>query len=1233
MKKSINYLLLLVFAFCISTSLYAQDDREKPIKIIIKRPPPQRLNQADLWNITIINSGQSFSAYLFGSMTNNENGELIATGQTMTFEVNKGTTNFKVSDLPKVPDVSYLSKDPKYKQSFMNTGGAPPGDYKVCIELRYTNNTVAGDDCFEQKIIGSDAPQLISPKDEEELNISNPVFTWMHMKAPGSEQSYTLKIVELKGDESPENAMLKNKAFFEKEGITQQMFQYPSSAPKFEEEKKYAWGVLDIRNNKWSDFRILNQRLKKISCKDLTVNIKNSDKTKKDDKENSNKRDTMRNKDCCFDISITNNYTGLLTSNPYAFRVTSRNATIISANSLPFGWSRNPGVISPNTNSIIWNNSSGAIPNGVTKLGTLCFGNIRTDPFYVVYDWMNKDGKVICKDSIKLSCSDSNKTYGIDTTCKSNIVQNGNFFLSNIPGLMPVGSVLNWSIGYGSPNVHNDPNEGCWDLGYIELSGNKNSGNCIKQVLSPSNKIILGKKYKLSIAIKFVSQNSSTDYVKIRAIAFNNSLPSLGSHPLPNSDIAVIGISPQIKACSDWTVNVFHTWVANKNFDNIAINAENNENSQISNAFIDNVQMCEVNEDVDCYGISLDEHGKPIIPSNLAPYMRAECPPITEYINQLNGNVNDLYGSLCPGFVPGTDTWYQNCPDPCFSVGGTLPDEVKNFDCNKLIQEMGLNISCEELMEMLKKPVDIEEPKIKLRVIMPPAPKRCDSLLKFVPNPSLPFGGRDIIFIHGLKLDHLCDKASEIAGADKEWPTDRNEFFGNGYFKKRANETWEDHIWNFLQSRQATNLPTNRYLTVSYNCNQRAEVGANAILDQIREAMDNGEGVVSNGDRRGKECFGKEYVIISHSTGGLVTDIALSIAQRTTTDPVLAAKWGNLGFIYSGLKTHIALQGALSGSNLAKLFVALQGTDLTSKIAYRNMRGECENGSTWVRPEIVNNSILIDLIPEYTNLRWGSYINSVPVPTLTVAGGHLENGLEGFLQNQVHRGNDDGVLSMDCACGNPTFQLNAPTYFEATSIVKAFDMGIEPHRGAYYFFEQKAPGLLTSYQFNAGCIPFLSPTGMVEPVASFSGNSMDRWRNHFSFIQSTSDHFGGPRGRGADHGAPFILSNAINTSGYQAPLFDYVTSDGTRNWEESRVVTDPSIYTNGLVNGAMINSVYEEQRGLEISFTIYWPEFYNWRLKWVGHTFSFWIWKRKYHLLENSQTKTECDYVYQYILR
>lgn len=241
MKKIIS-LFFVILTFTVTSNSFAQS-----VTLKMKRPPLNQLKAADLWSATITNSGEAFTAYLYGSMTNNENSELIATGQTVTFEVKRGTTNFKVSDLPSVPDINYLSKDPKYKQSFMNTGGAPPGDYKICVQMRFTDNTVAGEDCFDQKIAGGDAPQLISPRNDEELNNDNPIFTWMHFKA-GSDQTYTLRIVELKGNESPENAMLKNKAFFEKEGITMQMLQYPSTAPKLEEGKKYAWQVSVYQN-------------------------------------------------------------------------------------------------------------------------------------------------------------------------------------------------------------------------------------------------------------------------------------------------------------------------------------------------------------------------------------------------------------------------------------------------------------------------------------------------------------------------------------------------------------------------------------------------------------------------------------------------------------------------------------------------------------------------------------------------------------------------------------------------------------------------------------------------------------------------------------------------------------------------------------------------------------------------------------------------------------------------
>jgi hypothetical protein len=449
MKKVIIYLIAVIILVSTSGSIFAQ------VTFRMKRPPLNQLKSADLWNATIINTGEAFTAYLYGSMTNNENSELIATGQTMTFVVKKGTTNFKVSDLPKIPDVSYLAKDPKYKQSFMNTGGAPPGDYKICCELRYTNNSVAGEDCFDQKITGGDAPQLISPRDEEELRIDNPVFTWMHTKAPGSNQTYTLRIVELKESQSPDEAIKRNKAFFEKEGISPTLFQYPASAPKFETGKKYVWLVKigDLQStmsifDRWGNMLIAQE----ITCKDFKFNIVQNNKgdekmkispgtregdtalNKGDEKmkisPGTREGDTALNKGDeeinikrksryviklnkgdekmrisidikDYDISITNNYSGLPVNRPVSFTITA-NTKIISASDVPDGWKRTPSKFPPGSSGIKWTNNSGDIPNGLTDLGSITFENSSSEPIVVIYEWLNKDGRVICKDTVQV---------------------------------------------------------------------------------------------------------------------------------------------------------------------------------------------------------------------------------------------------------------------------------------------------------------------------------------------------------------------------------------------------------------------------------------------------------------------------------------------------------------------------------------------------------------------------------------------------------------------------------------------------------------------------------------------------------------------------------------------------------------------------------------------------------------------------------------------------------------
>ena len=78
----------------------------------------------------------------------------------------------------------------------------------------------------------NDAPSkiaLISPANGSTISAKDkPKFTWTHEKQePEKANTYKIKIVEIFDEQSPADAMKNNKPFFEKEGLTEQFFQYP----------------------------------------------------------------------------------------------------------------------------------------------------------------------------------------------------------------------------------------------------------------------------------------------------------------------------------------------------------------------------------------------------------------------------------------------------------------------------------------------------------------------------------------------------------------------------------------------------------------------------------------------------------------------------------------------------------------------------------------------------------------------------------------------------------------------------------------------------------------------------------------------------------------------------------------------------------------------------------------------------------------------------------------------
>ncbi|MBC7775246.1 MAG: hypothetical protein H7246_07395 [Phycisphaerae bacterium] len=933
------------------------------------------------------------------------------------------------------------------------------------------------------------------------------------------------------------------------------------------------------------------------------------------------KKQTDGRNSCCYQITLSNKLPAHAKLFPSAFQVSISSGNITDVYAASNTWTQKPQTVPPKTKTIVWNHISSKIPRGKTDVATLCVEGLA--PVWLQYAWLDRTGKVLCRDSVKLEGCIIEPTE----LCENQLIRNGEFTIK-------VGAAMFWAKGYGNPKFLDTPNKGFFDPGYVEMSGNMTTGAAVVQALLPANKIELKKKYLLSVGVRFFSKSNTLDYARIRAVAFNGSLPTTGTHPTPSANIAIIGRSGKIRDCNDWSVIEFPVWVANKDFQNIAINVFTNDGTA-SVLWIDNVSLCEVALGGDCDEVQRDAKGNPIIPAGYGAVPPGfTCQPEIEEDEYDNGSLQDLYGQLY-GY-DGTTNWYTQASDKCFSIGGTLPAEVINYNCDDSLKMAGIKMTCDELQRMVEDP-DVDIFDLDSLPYLPPIEKLSrDTACKPLPDDigNVAFRGKDIIYVHGLELGHLVSRILNIPlGAASNWPQDQSEFYGTGYYKDAAEKTWDDHIRYFALGKNYKN----RYLVVAYNCSQRMEVAVHSVLSQIRVAMETGRGVRNPNpeDPRGTACFARDYVIISQSTGAIVADVALAIANNTKTDPNLAAQYGNIGLIADRCKGHIARRGAFTGSDLATILVGLGNqpspTATILATAFVLQKNDPIINVNFNYP-VIRQSILVDLIPKITRKKWGPYSDQVPVPVLTIAGGHpsffSQNDLAftnlspllGIppsaaqsaalgMKYTVHPGYDDGVITMDCATGRKN-TFASQSYFSTNNVLKVFDMGIKKPRAISYFIDQRMP--FNPLKFGAASTPYLSPTGMVQPVSSVTLNQP--YNNHYAFIQAASEHW---------------IKKDLGCCDYKTTAIG-----GSSNNEEELVVENAGLFhsTTGIIDPAIIAEMGETIKGQIILLpsiklryvrgiprpVIYWKKFY--------------IWKRTYHKFRNDGLY-DCDYIYQYLFR
>ncbi len=843
--------------------------------------------------------------------------------------------------------------------------------------------------------------------------------------------------------------------------------------------------------------------------------------------------------------------------------------------------------------------------------------------------------------------------------CDSNLLQNGTFSLGLFPGFLSgVGDVDHWNTANGNPYVLNSA--GCDEIGYIKMQGNKLSGDAIQQGLLPGNKIVKNKWYRVSMCVRLDSNVMTNPNLKMRVMAFNGLLPT-GVHAPASSSASIIGFTGLINS-KEWTTVELDSWYAYKDFDNVAINIFNNDTLINSVGYIDGVCLHSVTDSCDCDGLERDSLGNVIIPSELLALMDTTDATI-DTVEMFMGSLKDIYGD----WNTDLDTFYNDTPDLCCkSIGGKIPDAAEDFSPEDSLAALGVTIPMDSVRHilsdyatsladsMLTNFPNFEDKFSELAMI--PGIQidslcECDSTTSSIPNdPASPFQGMDIIYVHGLDVGAIKKKVFDYSSFQHltKWPDNKQEFYNNyhenhyyGGWKKYADDYWEAHVNEYLKPPGTSYK--NRYLTIAWPSTQRIPYDVHAMLSQIYEAMSNGQGVelIDAADPRGKKDFGKNgLVIISHSTGGLLTNVAMAVAEQTKTNFPLRLIYGPAYRMSDKAKVHIAMHTALAGSHIATVGLLILDRPVLLGLASIVFEGGLPSIPSAVDYALTaRKSILVDLCPPVSQLVWMypiSLLNLNPVPTLTIAGGDPGNSSPSntlLVKSLLLPGFDDGVLTIECQVGNPLPAslpkiplppiytlayglVSAPGVYFPTSNRKAVDMGIQPYRATSYYIAQFKEEHSLFGAAATGCTPFISPTGMVQPfhLNSYTRNSLLRYTKHYSFLQSTSYHNSGPKGTVQFGNTPYYSKN-------------YTPSFGERNFEEESVITNNIVYTSGLVSSSFHGLMERTVKGPHktIKFKLC--------KKCKTYSKTFWLWQRNYDRLHGFNELLECDYIYKYVLK
>ncbi len=263
-----NCKVCFIITAIVTIFLFMQINIYGQVTVQLQQPPAFQFKIEHMWKVTLINTTNSaYTVYLKGSATESVQGQIIE-ATTSSFLLSPGVKVINMHELmPMKIDVT----NSKYSDVVQNIGGLPTGDYEICVSvINVETDAQLGIQCVQANTQNLSHVELLQPENQtvflsgavtgnnsdnlfESKIISGSfiTFSWLPPTPipPGVKVTYSLKIVEMFGNQSPYDAVLSNNAFYINQNIFTNIFLYPVNGRNFNNNKRYAWKVNVYLNN------------------------------------------------------------------------------------------------------------------------------------------------------------------------------------------------------------------------------------------------------------------------------------------------------------------------------------------------------------------------------------------------------------------------------------------------------------------------------------------------------------------------------------------------------------------------------------------------------------------------------------------------------------------------------------------------------------------------------------------------------------------------------------------------------------------------------------------------------------------------------------------------------------------------------------------------------------------------------------------------------------------------